>query len=535
MPSRSDCHGCVKIHSTRDLRKIPPALALSVIPFLLTFFIVAAIAWRRLFPRLSGASMKELPERSRGVGVRRFSLTARAGARYAVDHAAAITFSTTIALSAVLAELIFCEISNILNPDARSLALKATISILLISLVVVTPALEIHSIAAAAGSRIRGAKRGGTTLALLFDVGGLAGWLCAFWWIGQTSFQNPIYVGENAGHRLSEGSLERIGIIGISLMASLAGFAAISSIWQTFGARTKTVTEADIARKQSGLDATRDILAVKQSRLRALERKMVDQPPESFIRKMLSSFRGSAEAHETATLQLEISGLESMQIMLSNALQLLSARRQGQQRASTAFGRVCLAFSHAFSIYCLYRIGATSLAFSRRFWKSRHASVTSDPITSALALVASMWDPTLDVAAWSRQLSFVISGLMLVASFNAVLQTVLLFSRFAPPQILQSAQQNLALLVSQVSATYVVSSALLLRSNLPKQMGSVIGTALKTPLDTAFVERWFEGWFLSACFLTMVGIAASKHCKSAVDWDDDDVWDGGDVEAGKQS
>ena len=44
-------------------------------------------------------------------------------------------------------------------------------------------------------------------------------------------------------HSISEECLERIGIIGISLMASLAGFAAVSSLWQTFGVKYKPVCE----------------------------------------------------------------------------------------------------------------------------------------------------------------------------------------------------------------------------------------------------------------------------------------------------
>jgi len=192
--------------------------------------------------------------------------------------------------------------------------------------------------------------------------------------------------------------------------------------------------------------------------------------------------------------------------------------------------------SYVFSIYCLYRIGATSTAFLRRLWRPSTTFANSDPINNALALIAATFDPSLDRAAWSRQISFAISGLMLLASFNAVLQTVLLFSRFTPPRLLASAQQNLALLVSQISATYVVSSALLLRSNLPREMGSVIEIALKAPLDTAFVERWFEAWFLGACAVTAAGIFVGRSVRSGMEWDDGgDYGDGGDVESGKRS
>jgi len=191
--------------------------------------------------------------------------------------------------------------------------------------------------------------------------------------------------------------------------------------------------------------------------------------------------------------------------------------------------------SYVFSVYCLYRIAATSTAFFRRWWHPATTFANSDPINNALGLIAATFDPSLDRAAWSRQISFAISGLMLLASFNAVLQTVLLFSRFTPPRLLASAQQNLALLVSQISATYVVSSALLLRSNLPREMGSVIESALRAPLDTAFVERWFEAWFLGACAVTALGIGIGRSVRSGMEWDDNYGDGEGDVESGKRS
>lgn len=479
----------------------------------------------------------------------RYARGLRSWARYFWDRAAAITFSTTIALSAVLAELIFCEISNTFDPSARKLALEATITTLLISLVVVTPALEIHALTAAAGFGDGG--NGKFAIAFVIDILGLALWLVGFWAVGQTvmgadHFQKQDMtlwkIGtswlkmEHQGHDLSQGSLERIGIIGISLMASLAGFAAVSSIWQSFGAKLRKVTETDIARKQAGVDATTELLASKESRLRALERKASFAPTheESVMTRMMGSFRPDADNQEFASLKLEISGLRTMQASLSNSLILLRARRATQQQASTAVGRICITTSYIFSLYCLYRITATSLATFRRWWSPHSTFATTDPINNALALIAKLWDPTLDREAWARQISFLLSGLMLLASFNAVLQTVLLFSRFTPTRLMQSAQQNLALLVSQICATYVVSSALLLRSNLPKEMGSVIEGALGAPLDTKFSESWFEAWFLGTCFLTAVGIWVSRQV-SGIGGDWDDEYDDGDVEVGKRN
>ena len=89
------------------------------------------------------------------------------------------------------------------------------------------------------------------------------------------------------------------------------------------------------------------------------------------------------------------------------------------------------------------------------------------------------------------------------------------------PSLLYQAQANIALIIAQVSATYVISSALLLRSNLPPEMKSVVSEALGSPLDPGFVDRWFEGWFMLAAFGTAIGIWVGRK----VVGDEGDEWD----------
>jgi len=93
------------------------------------------------------------------------------------------------------------------------------------------------------------------------------------------------------------------------------------------------------------------------------------------------------------------------------------------------------------------------------------------------------------------------------------------------PSLLYQAQANLALIIAQISATYVISNALLLRSNLPVEMRSVISDALGSPLEPMFVDRWFEGWFLLASLGTTFGIWFGRKVVGRNDWDEfeDDV------------
>lgn len=98
------------------------------------------------------------------------------------------------------------------------------------------------------------------------------------------------------------------------------------------------------------------------------------------------------------------------------------------------------------------------------------------------------------------------------------MQTFVLLARLVPPGTLirqQVASVNLALLVSQMAATYVMASALLLRSNLPKEVGADISDALGIRLEPRFVEWWFESCFLGMAGLTALGIWVGRKVKGS--------------------
>ncbi|MCJ1277709.1 hypothetical protein MMC21_005523 [Puttea exsequens] len=515
---------------------MPPSTALifSSLPFITTFLLVSTLVLQKLFPFLSG----EAPSLKTSTYARPFSSNS-GQARSTVKHLSALTFSSTIALAAVLVELILCEISNTINPTARGLAFKITIHLLLFQLIVAIPFLEIHSVITAAGYDFAGAGKSRLRLAWVFQFLGFSAWLVGFWLSGQWLLsrvgQSPA-VGDSQS--LSEASLERIGVIGISVMSLLSGFASVSSPWQNFLSRPKPVTEASIARKAAGLAATQDMLMAKRSRLRALESKISSAPTESFFQRAVGTIRGNADTTERQTLLLEISGLETMAVSLSTSHSNLQGRLQQQQRSRTASGRLLITASYSFSLFCLYRIATTLLTFIRRSLSSaKYTSenfTTSDPVDNILALLAKHYDPQLDQAAWARQISFLLSGIILFASFSSVMQTFTLFTRFLP-SLLKTIQANLALVVAQVCGTYVISAALMLRGMMP---GAVVGEglgALGGKEGVGWVDGWFERWFLGGVVVTAVGIWIGKKLGGSGEWDDDDYDEGNGLESGKMS
>lgn len=546
LPTEDDCDACTPSFLSRRREAASLAtLTWSSLPFIITWFIAALLAWHRLFPLLSGDVQSSRPAKD---ALPQYNHKNREGGRRLTrpssQKLARMVFSTSMGLSAVLVELLLCEISDSLHPAARGLALKVTLSSLLVLSILVTPALELHGLAKTmlgsptdVGASTKRAMKPFVRIGM--EVALFSAWLVVFWYIPKASVLSRLHSVEmgghlDDGHAFTEACLERIGIIGVSLMASLAGFAAVSSLWQTFGVRHRPVRDTDIARKEAGLNATEDMLAVKQSRLRALQHKIAESTPSQqesgFMTRMIGNFRGSTEAQEQRSLEMEISGLETMRFTLSSSLSTMRTRFSEQQRSRTKSGKLLSLVNTIFALYCAYRIFATSLSSLRRWWQPSSTFANSDPINNVLALLTTHWDSNLDRAAWSRQISFLLSGIMLLASFSAVLQTFRLFARFTP-NLLHHAQTSLPLIISQIAGTYVISSALLLRSNLPAEVSSVISEALGAPLEGKFVESWFESWFLVAVSLTAVGILIGRKVGSAdEDWDDLEG-----VEMGKRS
>ena len=68
--------------------------------------------------------------------------------------------------------------------------------------------------------------------------------------------------------------------------------------------------------------------------------------------------------------------------------------------------------------------------------------------------------------------------------------------------------------------------------------GDVVGDGLKSlgggQNNVAWIDGWFERWFLSGVLATSVGIWVGRKLSGSEDWDDD-FDDGGGLEMGKMS
>ncbi|KAH7140670.1 Abscisic acid G-protein coupled receptor-domain-containing protein [Dactylonectria macrodidyma] len=516
---------------------ITTSVVISALPFLAIFTTVAILVIRHVFPRLNSAAEDRdgedhvLPTHA-PPALR--AAHAEHGSRSWQRRGVAWTFGATVGLAVTLGALIMDEIMELADPTSRNLALRITVPALLFMLVVLVPWLMCRSVVASSGwSFQRTAKGKFPRVAWGMHFALFAGWLFAFWSVGQAVPKNAMRImpdETSISDSLTRGCLERIGVVGITLMALLSGFASVSSPWYTFAdasmRRRRPVTEAEINRKQAGLDTTNEMLVTKRHRLQFLERKSSDRQGTTsakgsgLVGKVMGSLRvGTADEAEIKTLRLEIAGLETMEANLASGLSLLKNHRAASARAGSVLGRLCLVPSYLFSVYCIYRIVATTLTTLRRASSPSTSFASSDPINRFLSLLARHWDPKLDQLAWARLISFALSGVILLASANSVVQTFHLFAKWTPG-LLRQAQANLALVVGQIAATYVISSSLLLRSQLPTALGSAVGSVLRGALSPGFVDGWFEGWFLLGSLGTVIGIWVGRKLGGDEEWDE---------------
>ena len=495
--------------TARSPHTLDAQAVLALAPFLAAFVVIDVLFARHVFPRLNPQDRDGedhiLPVHA-PAALRHAH--AEHGAKSRGRRGAAWAFGTTVALAATLGLLILGEILEVVDPAAKNFALHVTVPTLLFFVVVLVPWLECRAVIAGMGwSFQRTAKGRIPRIAWMLQTVLFSGWVFAFWAVGNavpeaaTTKEAPTAV-----ETLTRATLERVAVVGICLMALLAGFASVSSPWHTFVDRASPVSDADVNRKQSGLEATTEMLASKRHQLSLLQRRVEsDSKSSSLMGKVMGTFRSTSDETEVRALRIDIAGLETMEANLSSSVSMMRNRRDAAARASTTLGQLTLLPSHLFSAYCVYRVLATLLTSLRRLHAPDTTFANSDPINRLLGLVARHWDPKLDQLAWARTISFALSGVILLASANSVVQTFHLFAKWTPG-LLRHAQANLALAVGQVAATYVISASLLMRSQLPQSVGGAVTGVLHAALSPAFVDRWFETCFLVGSVGTAFGI-----------------------------
>jgi Abscisic acid G-protein coupled receptor len=178
-----------------------------------------------------------------------------------------------------------------------------------------------------------------------------------------------------------------------------------------------------------------------------------------------------------------------------------------QARQKTPLGLLVLLARHLFALYCIYRILSTAWSNFRVFFLGLPTvSSDEDPISRILAILATPWTTApLDIDAYRHLIGFVLVGIVIAASINRVMSTIQRLSKSSP---LSPAASTLS--ISWISGTYFVSTAVMLRSNLPEKYVGGIGNALGSSLQRGIFEIWFDVVFFVVAIVTGVGLVMAR-------------------------
>mmetsp|Transcript_5947 Transcript_5947/g.7253 ORF Transcript_5947/g.7253 Transcript_5947/m.7253 type:complete len:189 (+) Transcript_5947:1372-1938(+) len=135
-----------------------------------------------------------------------------------------------------------------------------------------------------------------------------------------------------------------------------------------------------------------------------------------------------------------------------------------------------------------------------------------------------------------NQISLILSGSLFICSFSNVLKTFQSFTKFFPSITKISATTKdwlKNLVITELLGIYVISTAILIRTNLPTNLSnqiskilSLTGTSSSNALLTSakevqFIDDWFDKIFGIACASTLIVFAI----KLFIDDDGDDIYD----------
>lgn len=430
-----------------------------------------------------------------------------------------LLFDSTVCCSFIVIELVLCEICDWLSHSTRLILWAVSTKILLFMLTAAIPFAEIY----AATRSIANKNQRWSLRAVVF-----ATYMYLFYWFGRyiklgSPDHSSLLQPSKHVYGWTEFCLSRIAIVGVTAMALLSGFSAVSAPYEVFFSKSKPVTSGDIDRLLRTVRATSDLLDSKRSDLQRLRLQVRDRKNVSttnlIMMKVVSTITGGDSlSQEMSSTEMEIKALEKMMVDLENDYESAQARLTYQKLSNTLFGRLNTQIYFVFAIYCIYRLFSALIVRNPFFNVWKRSSDESDALVVSLARIVGWWFPKTDFEAISTQISFAVSGLLFIASISSVLTTLKTLSKGFPflkkTVNATSGLHVTSIIIAQLLGTYVISTSLLLRSNLPKNMASAITAALRAPLDVSVIDRLSDTVFGIVAASTIVALSIVNQWQS---------------------
>eukprot|EP00923_Selenidium_pygospionis_P046125 GHVN01079575.1.p1 GENE.GHVN01079575.1~~GHVN01079575.1.p1 ORF type:complete len:743 (+),score=111.77 GHVN01079575.1:129-2357(+) len=354
--------------------------------------------------------------------------------------------------------------------------------------------------------------------------------------------------------------LARVGVCGVTVVSSLAGYAAINFPYQnvsfflspitqrqvrevecdllfTLGRIADTKIQIKYAEHQAALDASRPIVSTPLSQSRASvsayhpgthtgttggSRWSPSFDPGTMELTLRETHQGRVESHydevmmsQWATmgclgqvdrsideLHLDVNTLERSAMDLYSTLSTLIDARGNCLRASTMIGKLNNLLGWIMTGVCVYRLIMSFVNVVLR----RVSYV--DPATRLLTLIFTIMKIRVDAAFWAPYISLFLVGCIIVVNIRGFLDRLLIIFRSISSSV---SSDMIAVVMSEIMALYFCACALLTRIYLPTTYRLSMTQALGPTLNFPAFHLVFDLVFLisSAASLLYIVFASS--------------------------
>ncbi len=276
------------------------------------------------------------------------------------------------------------------------------------------------------------------------------------------------------------GMVANVGLLGVTLMALLSGWAAISSPYSNLAVFLREISEKDIKDAENRLMTTIDqLFEVKRKIANSNNHTMTS--PLSLFYNPSSSLIKEAEALEIFMTQLHFD------------LDTLHFDKEKFQQAKSWRGLYKNVLGYFFSVYCVFKV------LSSIFNILLNPQPGQDPVTRILNIIVHSLGIPLNLELWSAQLSFLFIGIMVIMAMRG-----LLINLTKVNQATATSTSDLPILLSShIISFYTLSVVIMIRLSIAEQYRTVI-TAILGNLEIVFFQRLFDWWFLLSCIFSAV-------------------------------
>eukprot|EP01029_Cantina_marsupialis_P003616 TRINITY_DN13537_c0_g1_i1.p1 TRINITY_DN13537_c0_g1~~TRINITY_DN13537_c0_g1_i1.p1 ORF type:complete len:467 (+),score=50.53 TRINITY_DN13537_c0_g1_i1:43-1443(+) len=422
------------------------------------------------------------------------------------NRAVSCIFAFTFALACFMFELMLFQVVGVIEADTRWILWKVDIWVMCVLLVFVLPVFFFSTFLLEQGWTKRAMIYGTIAFYIVF--------LGIFWKVGdQLPITTIVSIGTSKFWTMEQ-YIGRIGIFGVTTMAVLAGFGAINGPYNYMTLFLKPTSDEEVAAVERRLIQSLEVIVQKKKRvvlekmhLERLQLKKNDAPNRSILLRAWDHVIGTDNDVIMLSKSLKVAEdeIKVWERFCQELFLEITAMKERQQRivySRTWRGRFNNLLGYLLCAYGMYKItmSVVNIIFSR--------NPNKDPITR---LFEALWFVHLpfDVSFWSQLLTLVMVGVMMFTSVRSFLINISkIFFAFSSAM----SSNGVALLLGEVMGLYLMSSVLLMRTNLPlhhrRHVMEVLGD-----IQFNFYHRWFDVIFVVSALTSLAFITFFNRSK----------------------